>query len=136
MRPEDLNLYVVFEPDFYNIQGLPQSFKQKVEDKYARFYEEYVSRLSNRAQQHVKAQFNQILSHMNKEDGFQPDKATYNNHTFYTYNKTLDDLRKEDLREVFPELQELFIETEADTERLNMVLPDVNAVNAQKEQSE
>lgn len=107
MQPEDLNLYMVFEPDFYNIQRLPDDFKRKVEQKYQQFYEDYVSRFLPKTREYVLGQFNQVLSHMNKPSQFLPDKATYHNHTFRSYNLTLDELRRESFTETFPELAEL-----------------------------
>jgi len=108
LDPMELNLYMVFEPEFYNIQNLPDDFKKRVEDKYQNFLDNYASKFNKRTQKHMYEQLNQVLTHMNHERPFDPVWASYNNETFTTYNKRLDDMRKENFLEVFPELSDLY----------------------------
>ncbi|MCP4123218.1 MAG: twitch domain-containing radical SAM protein [Bacteroidetes bacterium] len=110
MQPEELNMYVVFEPEFYNLQRLPDFFKKRIEDKYRDFFSGYLSKFNSKVRSYVEGQFIEVLNHMNKDDQFQSASGSYKDNNFITYNRKLDALRNEDLLEVFPELEDLYKE--------------------------
>jgi len=106
IQPREINIYLLFEPDFYNILHLPPALKLRVRDKYKWFLEEYILKLTEADQQYLRDQFTTVLLQLNKEPELMPP-GYYNNHTFATYNGLLDQNRNENFRDIFPELQEL-----------------------------
>ena len=108
IQPQEINLYMVYEPDFYNIQRLPDAFKRKVERLYADFLSETVSQFRGKTRQFVTDQFNQVIQHMNQRVPYQPNIDSYNGENFFSYNQKLDEIRGEDFAATFPEIAELF----------------------------
>jgi sulfatase maturation enzyme AslB (radical SAM superfamily) len=104
LRPRDINIYLLFEPYFYNIITLPQETKGLVNTKYQSFFSSELSMLGKADKEYVVGQFNIVLKHMMND----PEKMSedyYSGHTFKTYNGFLDLHRKESFADVFPELR-------------------------------
>ena len=108
LKPDGLNLYLVFEPEFYSIQNLPEFFKQRVRDKYGDFINTYVKKLNAGVRTKVESQFKHVLDHLDKPDKFSSGLGSFDGHTFVSYNSELDKLRSEDIVKVFPELSDLY----------------------------
>ena len=108
IKPKEIMVYIVFEPDFFNIQDLPYFFKKRIQAKYQLFFDNCLSTFDEESKQYALLQFNRILDHMNEVDKFQSDLESYNQQTFTSYNSTLDQLRNEDIVKVFPELEDLY----------------------------
>lgn len=108
LKPKHLNVYLVFEPEFYNIQTLPEFFKQRIRDKYDEFLKTYVSKFRSRIRATVEAQFTRVLDHLNNPEEFRSDLESYHQQTLTSFNDKLDALRDEDVVSVFPELKDLY----------------------------
>lgn len=114
MQPNEINIYLLFEPFFYSIINLPPAFKAAVEKKYAAFFETYVRKMPDAALSNfVEQQFTTVLNHMNSATSFMPPHANYRQFTLASYNQKLDALRNEDFEAVFPELKGIFETTVA-----------------------
>lgn len=104
MKPTEINIYLLFNPEYYSIVHLPQQLKEEVNRKYNNFLETYVKQFDADTQQFLRNQFNVVLNFMHSADaGFAAQQKD-----FISYNEKLDNLRNENFREVFPELDVLF----------------------------
>ena len=99
IRPSEIHLNILFEPEYYNIRGLPLRLKKRVEEKYRGFIEDYVEGLGEEAHT-AKEHFESVLQYMNVEDMDVTEE-------FRRYTNDLDILRGERFKEVFPEISEL-----------------------------
>jgi hypothetical protein len=96
--PHDYNIYLLFEPEYYNLQRMPTYMKERVRRKYNQFFDEYLIKLPEGDK--IQAQFERVLTHMYERDlDMLPE--------FKRYTHQLDRLRKENFAAVFPELAEL-----------------------------
>ncbi len=100
MQPHEMNIYLLFNPDYYNIQRLPKAVKATVKSKYTSFINGFISSLGKDGEK-AKGHFEYITRHMEERD--LPMKKE-----FFDYNKKLDGVRGESFEKVFPELVELF----------------------------
>jgi MoaA/NifB/PqqE/SkfB family radical SAM enzyme len=108
LQPEELNIYLLFEPYFYNIVNLSIDLKEKVHKKYTDFFNQYVHvNFEKNKADYVHAQFNTVLTHMHSSKEFKPEGIAYGQFSFASYNKKLDELRNENFIEVFPELKSI-----------------------------
>lgn len=103
----DINVYVLFEPYFYNVATLPDDLKLKVENRYHKFFEDNNKRFSKSTSDYLRNQFQVVLTHMRHPKEEKP-LDYYNGHDFTSYNRVLDNLRGEDFQKVFPELKDLY----------------------------
>jgi organic radical activating enzyme len=106
LGPRDINVYLLFEPYFYNIITLPVEIKEQVLVRYNIFYNSQLFMLSKADKEYVVEQFNIVLKHMMNDPEKMPEDY-YSGHTFKTYNGFLDLHRKESFADVFPELRGL-----------------------------
>ncbi len=111
MKAKEINIYLLFEPYFYNIINLPEQVKVQVERKYEDFITNYVRKKLEPAEAlYVEEQFKMVLNHMRSASEFKPANDAYMQFSFNSYNQALDNLRNENTIEVFPELEAVFSE--------------------------
>ena len=92
--PESFHLSFLDWPRYYDIRSLPRELKEKANLIYNKFIDE----LDN---QRLKDHFKKILIYLNEQD--------YNYQSeFKSFTEKLDDIRKQDVKTVFPELKEYF----------------------------
>ena len=101
MQPHEMNIYLLFEPDYYNIRRLPKNFKEKVKAKYHEFIENYIKPMGKKGEK-AKGHFEYIIRYMHEDDQAMSKE-------FYTYNQKLDEMRNEKMEDVFPELKEILL---------------------------
>ena len=111
MTPDQINIYLLFEPYFYNIINLPLYLKREVEKKYAGFFDDYVKKkFPDSVARFVMGQFNTVLNHMNSAETFKEIGQAYSEFSFQSYNQSLDEMRGEKFAQIFPELKDLISE--------------------------
>lgn len=98
VAPERMNLYLLFDPDYYNITNLTPLLKDKVRAKYKAFDEEYLSTIDNNA--NIRNHMNAILNFMDSGEGEKQEE-------FKHWIIEVDKLRNENFKDVFPELEEM-----------------------------
>jgi radical SAM protein with 4Fe4S-binding SPASM domain len=109
MKPTQFNIYMLFEPHFYNIINLPETVKQQVTEKYEAFMAGYVSQSFDApTADFVAQQFRSVLTHMHSAAQFNSPQGAYPGFTFNSYNQKLDAFRNENFEAVFPELKNVF----------------------------
>ena len=100
--PNDINLYLLFNPSYYSVQTLPKDIKKQVTEAYRNFEEEYLNKFEDDVSK-VKTHFKSIIEFMNEKD---MDELT----DLRTATRSLDKIRKESFIETFPELAEVILE--------------------------
>jgi len=98
VEPDRMNLYLLFDPDYFNITNLTQRLKQKVLKQFEEFEKNYLDGLpkSGNIRNHVKA----VTTFMMSENGTQQKE-------FQHWVTAVDELRGEKFVSVFPELAEM-----------------------------
>jgi MoaA/NifB/PqqE/SkfB family radical SAM enzyme len=99
IEPSGMRLNILFEPDFFNIRGLPGSFKERVRERYSVFLESNRRRYGDAGRQ-ARGEFESVMRYMLAEDRDRLQE-------FRQYTKDLDVLRGESCLDAFPELAEL-----------------------------
>tara|TARA_B100000401_G_C52629499_1_gene635288 strand:+ start:116 stop:865 length:750 start_codon:yes stop_codon:yes gene_type:complete len=102
LKPQDFNFNLLQYPFWQRMDLLPKSFKQKVEDKYKKHLE-WLRPLDNLTR--ATKGFESGLDYMMRRDNFKRLDE------FKSGMKKLDDIRNENILEIFPELQELYEKT-------------------------
>jgi MoaA/NifB/PqqE/SkfB family radical SAM enzyme len=99
VKPDRVNLYLLFYPDCFAITNLTPALKQKVMALYDRFSKEYLDKIhdSKKTKDHVAA----VLNLMNSKQ----DALLY---AFYDKITRVDHIREEDFLAIYPELKEMF----------------------------
>lgn len=100
MKPDQINIFFVFEPECYDMRRLPPHLKDRVEAKYRDFIDGYLKGLGRRGQRATDL-FESTLRQMRSKDLPMLDE-------FFSYNAELDGIRGEDMQTVFPELADLW----------------------------
>lgn len=98
VRPERVNLYLLFDPSYFNITNLTPGIKQKVLDDFKDFEDNYLP--DNETTANIRNHIETVRNFMLSASGDQLP-------TFRHWIETVDQLRGEKFREVFPELEEL-----------------------------
>lgn len=98
VEPDRMNLYLLFDPEYFNITNLSPGLKEKVRDKYLKFEEEYLNKIERNS--NIKNHLHAILNYMDSKDG---DKQK----EFQHWVNAVDKLRNEDFIATFPELEEM-----------------------------
>ena len=101
ISPGNISLYYVAYPYLWDIKALPVDKKQEILDKYNAFIEEYLRGDEYYQSIRVKEHFRAILNYMLEEDRKDDLK------NFKQYILSLDKIRNENFKEVFPELSDL-----------------------------
>jgi sulfatase maturation enzyme AslB (radical SAM superfamily) len=96
IRPSEMQLNILFEAKYFNIRGLPISFKMSVENKYRDFIDNYLNTLGEEATR-AREYFESVLRYMFAE---QLDVLN----ELRSYTQKLDVLRNERFTVIFPEL--------------------------------
>lgn len=106
VEPHRMNVYLLFEPPYYNLTNLTPALKQKVLRRYENFERNYLDNIANadNFRNHIRA----ATAYMMSEDG------TLKNE-FRHWIKAVDELRGEHFVSVFPELAEMMNESEVNT---------------------
>ena len=99
IKPSGIRLNILFEPKFFNIRGLPPSFKERVKEKYVDLIDNYLSGFGAEGRG-AREHFGSVLLYMFAEDWDRLGE-------FRQYTKDLDVLRGESFKDVFPELADL-----------------------------
>jgi tetratricopeptide (TPR) repeat protein/organic radical activating enzyme len=99
IAPSGMQLNILFDPPFFNIRGLPESFKERVRQKYLEFIENYLGKFGEEGSL-ARTHFESVLRYMDAEQWDRVEE-------FRQYTMDLDLLRSERFAEVFPELAEL-----------------------------
>lgn len=98
----DFCVNLVYEPKHLSVQILPAEYKEKATAKIEDLIENFI-RPRFGSSSVAEARFQAAINYMNSEDSQNEDIEKFKN-----YNISLDELRKENLKIVFPELQNLF----------------------------
>ena len=98
ISPSNITVYLLFEPEYYNIQGVSVDTKKRVVKKYNDFFNNYLTKFDTGISTYVKSQFQVVLNYM-KEDTLDIGKS------FLDVNTKLDKIREEDFREILPEIE-------------------------------
>jgi sulfatase maturation enzyme AslB (radical SAM superfamily) len=99
IAPSGMQLNILFEPLFFNIRGLPPSFKERVREKYLDFIGTYLGRFGEEGKL-ARTHFESVLLYMDAEQWDRLEE-------FRQYTMDIDMLRGERFADVFPELTEL-----------------------------
>lgn len=99
--PNNMNLYLLFEPAHYSVKTLPPQMKRSITEQYREFEENYLSKI-NKDTSKVRQHFKSIVQFMNEEN-------TNELESFQSMTNALDGIRKESFTETFPELEELLL---------------------------
>lgn len=99
----DIELNLLYRPDYLNIKTLPVNYKEKVEDQYVRHISWIINNntigsVNNSKINNTVRQFEAIVSYLYSEDYSNKLPALLN------YNKRLDKLRNETFSDILPEL--------------------------------
>ncbi|MCO5249555.1 MAG: twitch domain-containing radical SAM protein [Chitinophagales bacterium] len=99
--PDRINLYLLFYPAYYNLTQLPPHIKKKATDELYQFRDGFVKNIkeTNHLAQHI----DYIINYMNSEQGIELHKARY-------WLTKVDELRRENFEDTFPELRFLLDE--------------------------
>ena len=103
ITPNRMKMNLLFEPEYYNVRGLPHGLKRRVEDLYGRFIEDYLEPLGDTAGELV-TNFQAIVTYMNEADVDVVGE-------FRRVTKELDVIRGESFANIFPELAEFVAPT-------------------------
>jgi hypothetical protein len=95
--PGEFQINLLFEPECYNVRGLPPSLKARVTESYRAFIDGYLSLLGDDGQR-VRGHFEAVLQYMSGGDMDVRD-------AFLKRTAELDVLRRERFLDVFPELE-------------------------------
>ena len=101
VQPRMLNLYLLFDPPYFNITHLTPSLKNEVNERYLHFEQTFLSGIKNDS--HLRNHLHAVLKFMNSEQGSRQDE-------FRHWVKAVDVVRNEKFEEVFPELSEMMHE--------------------------
>ena len=98
IRPQDLNVNILQDPEFYRIDVAPSAYKKTIEELYLKHIEwlEPLDRLGR-----ATTGFKSAVTYL------QADDKTYLIDKFWSKTNELDTIRKENILEVIPELQAL-----------------------------
>lgn len=99
IEPNNMNLYLLFDPGHYSVKALPEKLKKEISQLYEDFEKNYLDKIKSDVTK-TKKHFNSIVEFMNEEN-------TKKLGTFQSMTKSLDEVRKESFTETFPELKEL-----------------------------
>jgi organic radical activating enzyme len=98
IRAQDLNVNILQDPEFYRIDIAPAAYKQKIQDKFL----QHLDWLKPQDQlQRATVGFESALNFMSATD----NSALLPK--FWSKTRQLDDIRKENILEVLPELSEI-----------------------------
>ena len=97
VEADRMNLYLLFDPSYYNITNLTPELKNKVNNLYKEFKSNYLNKTTKNKNilNHVDA----VLNFMNSKQGNERDK-------FIHWVKEVDKVRSESFKETFPELKD------------------------------
>ena len=98
ISPKNITIYLLFEPKYYNIQGLSTDMKNSVVETYNKFFNTYLTKFDTDVSTYVKNQFEVVLNYI--QEGTLDIKKN-----FININTKLDKIRKENFREIFPEIE-------------------------------
>lgn len=98
IRPQEMQLNILFEPEYFNVRGLPPAIKRRVNQNYQSFMDEYLPQFGAEVEG-VRGHFQAVLQYMWAEDWDLRE-------TFIQRTAELDQLRKERFQDIFPELNE------------------------------
>lgn len=99
IQPNRINLYLLFDPQYYSITQLPLTLKHKVENEFIMLKEQLLSKIENG--HHLTGHIDMVINHLNSEQGQKLDE-------FINWTKKIDELRGENFVEVFPELKRIY----------------------------
>lgn len=98
LKPQDLNVNILQNPNYYSIQIAPSEMKQKIAEKYT----EHLEWLKPQDKlQRARIGFESALNYLHAED---------NSHLipeFWKKTRQLDDIRGENILDVIPELEDM-----------------------------
>lgn len=102
VEPDNFRINLLFSPEYMNVRVLTPNLKKKVEEKFHRHIN-YLQQFSDRPQFHNMINgYHGLLQYMNEEDW------THNIPKFKGMSLSIDKVRNEDTRKIFPELIEMF----------------------------
>ena len=98
VQPDRVNLYLLFDPPYFNLTNLTPSLKQQVLKLYEDFEKSYLNTLPHTGsfKNHIQA----VMNYMMSEDGNGQKEFAY-------WITAVDKLREENFVSVFPELAEM-----------------------------
>lgn len=99
VSPGRLNLYMLFDPSYFNLTQLPPALKQKAKLQLEQFSETYLSKVSG--SKTIREHIESVIKYMMAEQGEQLPELTL-------WLDKVDQLRGEDFRATFPELSSIF----------------------------
>ena len=102
VRPDRMNLYLLFDPLYFNITNLTPSLKEKALKQFDHFNLNFLNTLSDSAR--IKNHIQAVINYMLSENGTLQKEFTH-------WIKTIDALRGENFISIFPELKEMMIES-------------------------
>ncbi len=98
--PDKMNLYLLFDPPYFNITNLTLPLKEKVTSKLKKFETDYLSSLTNNA--NINNHLNAVITFMKSEQGHKQNE-------FRHWVTEVDKLRNEKFLSIFPELEEMMV---------------------------
>jgi MoaA/NifB/PqqE/SkfB family radical SAM enzyme len=97
-----MNLYLLFDPSYFNITNLTPKLKETVLEDYEKFKKNYLTSLPNNSN---------IINHVDAVLNFMMSAHCIEQKDFAHWVKTVDGLRSESFEEVFPELSDMLTES-------------------------
>jgi MoaA/NifB/PqqE/SkfB family radical SAM enzyme len=99
VTPDRINLYMLFDPAYFNLTQLPIDLKHKAKANLEAFSRDYLSKVRNGS--HLNEHVQSVIAYMMETQGDSLPEMLH-------WLKKVDQLRGEDFRETFPELGGLF----------------------------
>ncbi len=96
-----MNLYLLFEPSYFNITNLTPKLKEAVLKNYEKFKNNYLTSLPNNSN---------IINHVDAVLNFMMSAHRTEQKDFAHWVKAVDGLRSENFEEIFPELSDMLTE--------------------------